>query len=50
MISLLLCVMSILLNPQLADSVGWVVEGMDVDAVLMRSGKKIRIGWCGKLT
>ena len=44
MISLLLCAMSILLNPQLADSVGWVVEGMDVDAVVMRSGKKITVG------
>ena len=39
-ISLLPCVMPISLNSQLADSVGWVVEGMNVDPVVMRSGKK----------
>ena len=45
MISLLLCVMAILVNPGLADGVGWVVEGMDVDAVVMLLvGKKNTIG------
>jgi hypothetical protein len=29
--------MPILVNPGLADGVGWVVEGMVVDAVVMRS-------------
>lgn len=50
-ISLLLWVMSILVKPGPADGVGWVegavvvvVEGMDVDAVVMRSGKKNAIG------
>ena len=33
---MLLCVMSISLNLQLADNVGWVVEGMKVDPVVMR--------------